>query len=186
MRKNMLYGLLMVSAGMMACGDDEPANVDEEVISRVTATFTPAMGNAITAVFNDPDGDGGMAPTIDSVTLTAGATYTLTLMFENALETPAEDITAEILEEAEEHQIFFLGDAVGSVLTVAYADKESDYATNSGDDLPVGIKSTVMATTAGTGTLQVVLAHQPDLKTATSDQNTGSVDVSIDFPVTVQ
>lgn len=185
--------------GLVACGDDEPAPVDceatpedpaclgeEEVISRVTLTFTPAMGSPITAVFNDPDGEGGMAPTIDPITLMNGETYTLELMFENALETPAEDITEEIREEAEEHQVFFLGSAVGAQVMVAYADVESDYAMNSGEDLPVGIRATVTTAATGSGVFNVILAHQPGVKTATSDQDSGSQDVNIDFQLTVQ
>ncbi|MEL6188263.1 MAG: hypothetical protein AAFU79_26860 [Myxococcota bacterium] len=191
MRKNMLCGLALAATGMMACGDDdadmmEPGGDDVEVISRVTTTFTPSMGATVTAVFDDPDGDGGMAPTVDSVTLAANTTYELTLRIENALENPIENITEEIEEEAGDHQVFFLGDAVTSnLLMVSYADTEADYPPNTGT-LPVGLRSTVVTSSTGMGTLKIVLAHQPMLKTETSDQNVGDVDFDIDWAVTVQ
>lgn len=182
-----LSSLTLLPFAMLACGDDSMEVPDEEleVISRVTATLTPmGGGTAVEAVWDDPDGDGGMAPTIGPMMLAADMTYTMTLKIENALETPAEDITVEVQEEAEDHQLFFT--VTEANLTVAYADMESTYVMNMGDDLPVGLRSTVVTTAASSGTLQIQLNHQPMLKSATSDINTGEIDFSINFPVTIQ
>lgn len=181
-----------------ACGDDDPDPVNggnpPEVITTVNLTFTPAGGGtAIMASFRDPDGPGGDDPTVtDPSPLSLGTDYDLDLELLNESEVPTEDKTVEIQAEAEEHQFFFTGDAVGSAITVAYADVESDYATNAvGDDLPVGLRATVTTTSTGSGTLRVVLKHQPPIndtpvKTASSGINDGDTDIDVSFTVTVQ
>ncbi|MEM1350442.1 MAG: type 1 periplasmic binding fold superfamily protein [Myxococcota bacterium] len=182
------------------CGDVEPdADPDEneqEVITTLNATFTPVGGGtAITASFRDADGDGGADPvTTDPMPFAAGTTYTLSIELLNETEEEGSEeynIGNEIREEAEDHQFFFTGDAVGTILDHMYADQESDYVTNSGDDLPVGISSSIEATTAGTGTLTITLKHQPpvngqDVKTSTSTVSDGETDIEVSFAVTVQ
>lgn len=152
--------------------DDGHEHGETEVISQVELTFTPASGgDAVTALFDDPDGEGGMSGSSDTITLTAGETYDLSIRFINALEDPAENITEEIEEEAEDHQVFIYGDGVmgpastsaGALVTHAYADAESDYGANAeGDDLPVGLLSEIVADTAGTSELKVMLRHLPE------------------------
>lgn len=181
-------------------GDDHDDHGHEhnesEVITRVELTFTPDGGDAIVAVFSDPDGDGGMSGTSDPITLVAGTSYSVSVAFLNELEDPAEDLTGEIEEEAEEHQIFFAGDAVGGILTHTYADAESTYGANSvGDDLPVGLSNTIAAGEAGTGSLRVQLQHLPEVngepvKVAgladMFDSLPGEPDASVSFDVTVE
>ncbi len=147
---------------LAACGGDDGGSVDpQEVITTATLTFTPTGGGAaVTASFDDPDGPGGAAPVIDPISLPA-ASYTLGVRFLNGLETPPEDITLEVADEANQHQVFFTGTAVngpasdraGAPLTHAYADRDVN-------DLPVGLQNTITATT-GTGQLTVTLRHLP-------------------------
>ena len=185
---------------------DHNHNHENEVISRVVLTFTPTDGGApLTFQFDDPDGDGGVSGTADRIDLTAGTEYTLALRFENGLEDPAEDLSGEIKEEAEEHFVFVLGDVAGpastpaqALVTHAYADRESDYGDNAvGDDLPVGLTHTINATLAGEGTLRIMLRHLPPLndqpqKTgdlpadlAAGRDLPGSVDVDVSFELVV-
>ncbi|MEO1267353.1 MAG: hypothetical protein AAFX99_04595 [Myxococcota bacterium] len=194
--------LLLTAIALVGCGEDDDdvenpdATNDQEVITTLNMTFTPMDGSAaVTAQFRDADGDGGEAPTkTDNIALANGVTYTLDieLLNETVPETDEEyQIDNEIKEEAEEHQFFFTGTAIGSVLTHAYADMESTYATNNGDDLPVGISNTITATAAGDGTFIVTLKHQPpvngmDVKTATSGISDGETDIEVEFNVTVQ
>lgn len=194
-----LLALAMVSAG---CGHDDDGHDhgnEEGVITTVRLTFTPTAGGAnVVASFNDPDGDGGSAPTVDPITLPAGA-YSLAAKFENGLETPPVDITAEISDEAEEHQVFLLGTAVsGPASTQAMAPLTHSYADTDANGLPVGLANTIAAA-AGTGTLTVVLRHLPpvngmpvkvaNLATTVSSGGLaaigGSSDVEVNFPVTV-
>jgi hypothetical protein len=179
-----------------ACVTEGDHDQDTEVISRVELTFTPVGGgDPLTFAFSDPDGDGGMSGTAERIELAAGTQYTLELRFSNDLADPAEDITADIEAEAEDHFVFILADAG---LTHAYADLESDYGSNAiGDDLPVGLVDTITTDAAGTGTLRVMLRHLPELngqpqKTSDLPQQfldgedlPGSADVDVSFELTV-
>ena len=128
---------------------DDDDHEETELITTVTLTFTSDAGETVTAAFSDLDGDGGASGTADLVMLAADTTYSLAIQFTNDLEQPAEDITEEVGDEAEEHQVFVYGASVtgpGSMgdglLTHAYADVESDYTENeTGEDLPVGLQS---------------------------------------------
>lgn len=192
---------LLAAAWLAGCGDeDDVTNPEgdnqEEVITTINLTFTPAGGGeAVTAQFRDADGPGGEEPTQSDIVLTSGESYTLAVELLN--ETVSADdeeynIGGEIAEEAEEHQLFFTGTAVGAVVTHAYADKESDYGADSdGEDLPVGLSNTITATAAGDGTFIVTLKHQPPVndtavKTATSGIADGETDVEVEFALTVQ
>lgn len=183
---------------LSACGDpdiDKPAEIDsEEVITTLNVTMTSQDGEVVTATFRDADGPGGDAPVYTQPTLKVGDTYTveLELLNETVPSTDEEyQIGDEIKEEAEDHQFFFDGSALSQgLLSYAYADKESDYTTNSGADLPVGIKGTVVALKEGSGELTVVLQHQPPIndvavKTATSGKDDGSRDLEVTFDVNV-
>lgn len=194
---------VFLAAGLLsACtelgGDDDH---DSEIISRVELTFTPETGGApLVFEFTDPDGDGGMSGVAERIELAAGTTYTLTIRFENALVDPPEDLSDEIESEAEQHLVFVLGDVSGPAsdssasLTHAYADLESDYGMNAvGEDLPVGLRSTITADATGTGELRIVLRHLPELNgepqksgelpalLAAGEDLPGSVDVDVLF-----
>jgi len=196
--------ILVVGLCVISCGDDddpmememememEGENEEEEEISQVVLTFTPQEGEAVTATWLDADGEGSGAPTIDDIELVEGVTYTLAVVFTNTLGTVDEDITAEIQEEDDEHQIFFgFTDGI-------FADPSGDGNIDNGSDpvnyndmddngLPVGLSTTWTAGghTDNPGEFNVILKHQPDVKTATSDSNTGSTDVDITFPLSI-
>lgn len=193
-------GLALMGTG---CGDshddDHGGGNEEEVITTVILTFTPAAGGtAVVATFNDADGEGGTPPVIDPVMLKAG-TYTLAVKFENRLETPAEDITTEVRDEGDEHQIFLLGTAVsGPASTQATAPLAHSYADMDADGLPIGLTNTITAT-PGMGSLKLVLRHLPPVNNAAVKVAMlaetvragglaaigGSSDVDVDFAVTV-
>lgn len=189
-------------------GTGGPAQ-ESEIITTVTLTFAPqGGGDPVVAAFSDPDGDGGVSGSSDPIVLSTGTTYDLSIGFANELVSPAEDIGAEIAQEAEAHQIFVTGTAVegpataaapGAPLLQAYADVESDYGTNAvGDDLPVGLAHTVAARAAGTGTFVVTLRHLPELngapqkepglaeQLAAGELLPGDVDAAVTFELTVQ
>jgi hypothetical protein len=161
-----LRSALVLITTLAACGGDGGAIENEqEIITTVILTFTPQAGGApIVAVADDPDGDGGNPETVDPITLPAGI-YNLVVAYENRLETPAENITAEIADEATEHQVFFTGPAPGTFLTHGYADMDDN-------GLPIGLANVVQPTGPGVGTLVVTLRHLPPIndvptKTAT-------------------
>jgi hypothetical protein len=194
---SLLGAILSASA---ACGGGDAGSGNEnELITTVTLTFTPAGGGAaIAAAFRDPDGDGGSTPTVDPVQLAPGM-YGLAVRFANELESPPEDITTEVMDESDEHQIFFTGTAVngpasdrpGAPLAHAYADTDTR-------GFPIGLANTITATT-GTGDLIATLRHVPPVNDATVKSSDlasqvrasgfaaigGSTDVQVTFPVTV-
>jgi len=201
-----------LALALAGCADEENdeggENEEMEIITTVTLTFTPSGGGGtITASFRDPDGDGGMSGMTDALALTAETTYAMSVAFVNELANPAEDITVEVREEAEDHQVFVYGsgvsgpampDTASAVVDHTYADQESDYTANAGDDLPVGLSSTITTRTAGTGDLRIVLRHLPELNGAPQkvaglvddlsrgDPLPGEVDVDVTFALAVQ
>ena len=178
-------------------GHDHDPN---EVMTTLKLSFVPAGGgDALEFSWADPEGDGD--PVIDPILLTEGESYAVTIQILNELEMPAEDVTIELRDELEEHQFFFTGDAVSSpaqenesaIITQAYADMDSE-------GFPVGLSNTIEATTAGMGSLTIMLRHMPEVngnivkndqlaelvKNGQTDELPGNVDIEITFEVTVQ
>jgi hypothetical protein len=133
--------------------------------------------NTVTATFRDPDGEGGNAPVkFDEIVLKPNAVYNTTITLLDESKTPAEDITEEIEEEADDHQFFYTPTA-GLNVTIAYEDKDSK-------QLPLGLKTKMTTGAASTGKLKVTLKHQAGTKN--NNINTGETDVELDFTTKVQ
>ena len=98
-------------------------------------------------------------------------------------EDPPENVTIEILEEADEHQVFFtIGD--GLPIQVLYADVDSN-------GYPVGVDFILAPTEAGvtgSGTLTVTLIHEPVKPNdgTYSDSVGGSIDIQTTFDLVVE
>jgi hypothetical protein len=185
MFKNALL-LLFVAASlvMTSCEKEDPVIPnEEEVITTLNYTLT-AVGDAgiVTFSFQDLDGDGAGAPTITGGDLVANTTYTGVLELLNETESPAEDITEEIEEEDDEHQFFFQSDIDG--LSVAYNDEDED-------GNPVGLSTTLTTADAGSGSLTIILRHEP-LKSAANVSDgditnaDGETDIEVTFAVEVK
>jgi len=153
---------------------------EEEVIDKITLTFTPVGGGAtITAVASDPDGPGPQDLTVEDISLAQDKTYEMSITLENTIE--GEDITEEIREEDEDH--LFLFGWTGDVFTAPMGDGNIDnradavnYNDQDSNGLPVGLSTnwTVSAESA-TGTLRIVLKHQPELKSAEQGESWNAV-----------
>jgi hypothetical protein len=202
-------GALAAALVAAACEGHDPGHDhdhENEVISRVELIFTPTGGGApLVFAFDDPDGDGGVSGSADTIELAAGVEYTLAVRFQNSLVDPPEDLTDEIKGEAEDHLVFVVGDVAGpaasaptALVTHAYADVESDYGENAvGEDLPVGLIHTITGSAAGEGKLRVILRHLPEVngqpqKTADLPADLaagrdlpGSVDADVSFDLVV-
>lgn len=185
MKKTFLFLLSATPLLFTSCSDDDaPAYVNEdEVITTVTATFTPVGGGTpIVLKSRDADGDGPTAPVITvSGSFIAAAGYNGVVTFTNELTSPVTDITNEIEEEGTEHQLFFRQSGLG---TFAYTDADDN-------GRPVGLQFLYTATNvAATGNLIITLRHQPD-KAANGVSGGditnagGSTDAEVQFPVTV-
>lgn len=176
-----LMAVLFISAlTFTACNDnddDHGDDHDEEVITTLTYTLTDGV-NTITLEFDDPDGEGSAQPTYNiSGPLAANTTYTGTLKLENKTESPAEDVTLEIIAEDDEHEFFFTNTAG---LTITKTDVD-------GNNNPLGVQTTLMTGAAGQGTLTIVLKHEPTKPNdGTAAGAGGSTDIEVTFNVTVQ
>lgn len=177
----MLFAFIFLAGAISGCKEETPPPVnEEELITTMTLTFTDSANssNVITATFRDADGDGGNAPTqFDTIKLTAGKTYFTEITLLDESKTPAENISDEVLEEANDHHFFF--NPTGATVTVTYEDLD----TNS-PPLPVGLSTRWVTGTASNGTTQVILKHQPGAKDGT--EAPGETDVDVTFVTEVQ
>jgi len=180
-----LLGMFVLLA---ACSDDDeppPVN-EEEVITTMTITLILQGGGGSPVILQtrDLDGDGPNAPVVTvSGPLSTGQIYEGTIELLNETASPAENITEEVEEEGDEHQFFFLP---GGNL-----DLETDYTDQDDNGDPVGLSFTASAGAASSGTLSVVLRHQPAKDAAgVSDGDItnagGETDISEDFPLEIQ
>lgn len=176
---------VLMGAGALllaACGESSTAPGGEsEVISRVTLTLTPNNGGgALVTYIDDSDGNGPKAPTaqVTVPTLAKGVTYTGTVKFENRTVSPAEDITKEVQEEANEHRVFYA--VTGSGVTITTMDTD-------GQGRPLGLKFTkAVASTATNGSVRVVLCHYDNVaKSASATSCTSETDVDLSFAYTI-
>ncbi|WP_157957236.1 type 1 periplasmic binding fold superfamily protein [Winogradskyella tangerina] len=178
-----LLCLALVTSFTSCSDDDDPAPVnEEEIITTLTLTFVNNANPLDFVVLNSFAADGledGMSTETITGNFTAGVTYSLSLGLLNTSENPAEDVlNGDIIPEADEH--FF-----------AYAVNGLDMTmTRDADDVPgpdgsnLGVNTTWVANSAGTGNLQIRLIHEP---TSVDDSNEfgsatgGSEDFNITF-----
>lgn len=188
---------LFTLALLAACESEEPVREDApEMITQVTLTFTPPSGPSVVVTATDPDGEGVQNIEPDGpIMLDAGVDYTLSLQLFNALvETGADgyDIGAEVEEEGHEHMFFF--GWTGTVFVDPAGDgnledrsESVNYLDEDINGFPVGL-STQWRTSesAASGTLRIVLKHQPDLKSSTSTADDGESDLDVEFDIVVE
>ena len=178
---------LVTIVSFSSCSDDDsvaaPVN-EEEVLTTITATFTPAAGGTpIVLMSRDLDGDGPAAPVVTvSGNFTTGADYTGAITFLNETTTPVTNTTLEIQEESLDHQLFFQQSGLG---TFAYADRDAN-------GHPVGLSFTYKAAAApARGNLTITLRHLPNksganVSTGDITNAGGGTDAEVTFPVVVQ
>lgn len=156
---------------------------EEELITTLTYTLTPAAGGAAVEMkFVDLDGPGGNAPIISGGILMANTVYNATVKIWNESKTPAENITEEVKEEAEDHQFFY--SSTLSDVVIGYEDTDKNA-------MPIGVETTVTTGNAGTGKLSVTLRHEPNKTAAgvsTGDISNagGETDIEVTFEIDVQ
>ncbi len=170
-----------------ACSDDDDAAPqiinEEEVITTVNITLTDENGNVKNLSLADSDGDGPTPPVANADNLDANTVYSGTIEFLNELKTPVEDITVEVAEEDDEHQVFYVPSSNLNT-TINYNDQD---ATGN----PVGLDFTLTTGEASNGSLTVLLIHLP-VKEANGVSNGdptnagGETDVEVVFSINIQ
>ena len=108
----------------------------------------------------------------DTIRLDSNCTYFATILLLNETASPVDTISNEVLEETDDHLFCFTPS--GSSASVTVTDRD-------GNNLPIGLQSTWITTSAGSGTMNVTLHHQPGIKNG--DCALGETDVEVLFVV---
>ena len=182
-----IFPIILAAALLTACEDDAPDDPhiphEAEMITTLTYTLIPVNeGDTVVFSFRDLDGDGGMPPTISGGTMQKNATYRGELELLNELENPPENITEEIEEEAPDHQVFFQSSLDGLMIAYDDADEQGN---------PIGLATIVTTGEAESGSLTIVLRHEPDksapgVAEGDSTHAGGETDIEVTFQVDVQ
>jgi hypothetical protein len=178
------------------CEVDDPVKEEvPELITEVTLTFTPASGGDVVVVTaTDPDGEGVQDIQVDGdINLKSAENYSLAITLINGLAQPTDpeyNITEEVEEEGDEHLFFFsftenLFDSPPGNGNIDSREDAVSYADEDGNGLPLGLQTFWITGASDAGEFRVVLKHQPDLKSETSDSNTGETDLDVTFPITI-
>lgn len=198
--------LVVLAAQFNGCKKDDPKPEDvPELITKATLTFTPnGGGTPVVATATDPDGEGVQDLKVDGgINLLPTKTYVLTIDLINGLAKPTDPayrVTEEVEEEGDEHQFFFAwtNNTFSNPTGDGNIDNRADAvnytgAANSKDknNRSLGLTTTWTSSTpaAGatlTGTFRILLKHQPDLKSDTSDSKTGETDLDLTFALNVK
>ncbi len=181
--KNFIYlSLLACALTFTSCDDDPEVENPEELITTVIATLSGGDTPDVVLRFEDTDGDGGNEATITGGTLAANSSYSLELQFLDESTSDVEDITEEIAEEDDEHQVFLAFGGLNATWT--YNDQD-------GSGNPLGLSTTVTTGDAGTGTLTITLIHEPEKSASGVSEGDitnagGETDVEVTFPVVIE
>jgi hypothetical protein len=200
--KTKLSVLLAATLVLASCTEDIPKKEDvPELVTRATLTFTPEdAGDVIVVSATDPDGDGIHPIVIDGdIRLASNKTYILTLTLSNTLvaeSDPAYDITGEVAEEGDEHMFFFgwTNDVFSNPEGDGNIDDRAGVVQYTGGDyamdengLPLGLTTTwTTSATNREGTFDVILKHQPGIKTVNSGSDIGETDLMLSFPIIIE
>jgi hypothetical protein len=189
-------------SGLSGCNVAEPEKEDvPELVTKARLTFTPAGGGSpVDATATDPDGEGVKDITTDGpIILQKNKTYTMTISLINGLAQVGEegyDLSEEVEHEGHEHQFYFswtnevFSDPSGN----GNIDNRSDPVNYTGgsnskdvNNLPLGLTTTWTTASAASssGDFRVLLKHQPNLKSDTSDSNTGETDLDLTFKINI-
>jgi len=181
----MIKKTLLVSgflAMIFACEKDDnkvdtPTDEHEEELITSVDVEVQHVGSETTNTysFKDLDGPGGNEPTqLDTIYLIENSRHDVSLSFLNESENPAENITAEISEEADEHIICF--ESSNGDVIVNRSDSDGTYE--------IGLESTWTSSNAGSvSSMTITLKHQGTDKDGTCTP--GETDVEVVFPVKI-
>ncbi|MFN2261377.1 MAG: type 1 periplasmic binding fold superfamily protein [Psychroflexus sp.] len=178
---------LIAAITLNSCSDDDDAPtaiVEQEVITTVNIQLEDVDDPTNTANFawSDSDGDGE----VDMITeddLTPNTTYSGSISFLNELENPAENITEEILEEDEEHQVFYVPNTDVD-LNIEYDDQDED-------GNPIGVEFTLTTGNTSNGVMTVLLIHEGNKfaegasEGVLTDEVGGETDIEVTFDVNI-
>ncbi len=174
----MLAASSLYALGSLSSCKDDHNHDDGEVITTVKLICQDSANTTLPVRefrFDDPDGPGGNNPTrLDTIYLDSGRTTLVSLRFEDASSGSVKDITTEIRAEGNEHLICV--NPSGISLQVTASDSDGKY--------PIGLESRWKSSGKGSGTVKIVLKHQPGgVKNGSCDP--GDTDAEVIFPIVI-
>ena len=174
---NYSFTFLLVALFLVSCSKDSTPEVieEQELITTVTLEITAANQPTQSIRWKVDETNN------NTVSLKANTDYEVSIGFLDESDPgDVEDITEEVREEADEHQVFY----EFSNVSVSYSISDTD--TLDGDGNPVFIKSIWNASTTGSGIIRAYLIHEPTTKNSSTRAGFGGeTDVEIDIPITV-
>ena len=180
MKNISFYALLSIA--MIGCSDDDSAPEvinDEELITTVILTLTPDSGDQVVLTTVDLDGDGPDEPVTTVVgNFSENTIYDGTVAFLDESGEEVEDITQEVIEEADEHQVFYTI-SEGLNIQTTYEDQDTQ-----GNHL--GVQITLSTGAASEGSLTVTLRHEPVKPNDGLESAGGETDITTSFDVTIE
>lgn len=133
--------------------------------------------------WEDLDGAGGNAPTIDTLLLDTGIEYHVHVLLLDKTKIPYDTISNEVEEESNVHQFFYTPDAnLATKMSIQRLDNDGNTP-----PLPLGLafhlntKSTATYQLPFTGGLNMVLSHYDGIPKTTAPSPESDIDVT--FPV---
>jgi hypothetical protein len=183
MLKKFIIGILSIalSVSAISCKKASMANNESEhqAINRIEMLFKQGGTTVSTIVAEDPDGDGGNPPSrIDNINLDINKTYDVEVKFFNISNGVTKDITPSILQQARQHEVYFI--LSGLSLSIEKKDKDDN-------GFPLGLISQwKTGNVAGQGTVLLKLMHKPLIKGPNDDPNKGHSDIAISFTLNVK
>lgn len=172
----MLFASLPLISLFNACSKEDPEIIEEqELITTVVLTLSSNNAPDQTVRWTLEAAD---AP---SISLQANQEYEVAISFlDESDPQDIEDITEEVREEADEHQVFY--DFSG--VTISYISGEGD--TIDEDNNPVNVNTLWTVSGPGSGSVTAYLIHEPISKTSTTrDGFGGETDVQVSFPIVI-
>lgn len=181
----LLAFLFISSLAFTGCSDDDDDHGgddhdhEEEVITTLTYTLTDGT-DTITLTFEDLDPDDsvdGVATVSGNLKANTDYTGELTVLNKTDSDDPAH-IQEEIEGEAEDHELFY----TTTVANVTISKTDED-----GNGNPLGFTTNLKTGAAGTGTITVVLKHEPKKPNDGSVADAGgNTDIEATFTVEVE
>ena len=185
----LLSAALLLTFASCKKDDKVPAPVEQELITTVKLKFTPVTSNLapVYYTYKVENGFNNTTPgtvQIDTIRLSAGATYQVEADLYNEKATPVDTTTNEILQERDHHLFFYVSSpasGAGTVNPVAGSGSK-DFGGN-----PFNQQIKMEANQPGRSNLRVLLIHEPTNKNAqTFDAAGGETDADVTYPVIIQ
>lgn len=163
-------------------GEIEPTD-DNELITTVELVFTDPVNVSRSFQFRDLDGDVRTPPeAFDTLKLVRNTEYKLSVFVSDESKGTKQDITESIKQESDVHLFVYRPNPI-SLLSIQLSDVDKNA-------LPVGLNANVKTQyVPGVGLLRVLLKHQPPLNgkvVKTGDEEAGSTDVDLSFPIVIR